>query len=189
MSAPHNSVADKTRRIKAYGHRQFFPDPFRRQSTTACAYRKSQWRAQNINYGLLVPIDRIPTMKRWITPVRRRTTNPPFRTAVICRRQNKIQPAGMRQKCIENPWKILAIGQNRHRQAKILTECRTQIKQSAASAAVRHKTGTFDHWTRFEARPAWGVPESVPVRAYQCPCRGVSKSRPFHPSGSGTQGK
>ena len=49
----------------------------------------------------------------------------------------------------------------------------------AASVAVRHKTGNFDSLDTIRGTPTSGVPESVPVKAYQCLCRGVSRSRLF----------
>jgi hypothetical protein len=56
----------------------------------------------------------------------------------------------------------------------------TQLKNRfAASAAVRHETGNFTLQDTVRGTPTTGVSESVPVKAYQCLCRGVSKSRLF----------
>jgi hypothetical protein len=49
----------------------------------------------------------------------------------------------------------------------------------AASAAVQSKTGNFDSQDTVRGTPTSGVPESVPVRAYQCLDWGVSRSRLF----------
>jgi hypothetical protein len=49
----------------------------------------------------------------------------------------------------------------------------------AASAAVQSKTGNFDLQDTVRGTPPSGVPESVPVRAYQCLDWGASRSRLF----------
>ena len=49
----------------------------------------------------------------------------------------------------------------------------------AASAAVQSKTGNFDLQDTVRGTPPSGVPENVPVRAYQCLDWGVIRSRLF----------
>jgi hypothetical protein len=49
----------------------------------------------------------------------------------------------------------------------------------AASAAVQSKTGNFSLQDTVRGTPPMGVPESVPVRAYQCLDWAVSRSRLF----------
>jgi len=53
------------------------------------------------------------------------------------------------------------------------------IHSFAASAAVQSKAGNFDLQDTVRGTPTSGVPESVPVRAYQCLDWGVSRSRLF----------
>jgi hypothetical protein len=57
--------------------------------------------------------------------------------------------------------------------------CNPNQNRIAASAAVLHETGNFDSQDAVRGTPTSGVPESVPVRAYQCLWRGVRRSRPF----------
>ena len=54
------------------------------------------------------------------------------------------------------------------------------INRIAASAAVQSEADNFDLQDMVRGTPTSGVPESVPVRAYQCLDWGVSWSRLFH---------
>ena len=78
-------------------------------------------------------------------------------------------------------------------------QCRrlsTQLKLSRhtsnlrASAAVQKKTGTFDLQDTVQGTHASGVPENVPVRAYQCLDWGVSRGHaPFVRDGAASQAR
>jgi hypothetical protein len=56
------------------------------------------------------------------------------------------------------------------------------------SAAVQTKTGAFNSQATVRGTPTSGVPEIVPVKAYQCLWKGVSRTRLFHFGGPMAQG-
>src|ERR1039458_6187881 len=75
-----------------------------------------------------------------------------------------------------SPWGSFALQCRRFSAQLTLTK---HTRNSRASAAVLHETGNFDPQDTVRGTPTSGVPENVPVRAYQCLDWGVSRTRLF----------